>query len=208
MRRAEPSVRARATALATGAILVVAIAPTAAQAEGCVGRPGASALEQYCEAVPSANGGRQKANQGSNGGGSKPYSSSTVKSLADAGADGAAVAALAAGAASNGTSDSDLPKSSSKPNSSTTDSSGPDASGETATDESTQGVSDPAAPDASPLTATKEAVATGPTAGPALTWGVLGMSAIGAIGAIVLRRRRLHDVDATTAGDSASSGDE
>ncbi len=163
-----------------------AAAPTPANAQGCQGAPGASALEQYCEAVPRADGGRQRPTSGSPASGSQSSGSGsssssalppkTAKSLDEAGPDGSAVKRLA--------DDGDQPAS-------TSAGSGTGSGGSSSGDEGAvlaERVDSPANPDGSPLRAATNAAQAGPTVGGALVWGLLGLSALGAIGAVFLRR--------------------
>ncbi|MBO9531423.1 MAG: hypothetical protein J7513_00410 [Solirubrobacteraceae bacterium] len=183
-----PLARTLGAALATTALLGTTAPVVSAQS--CVGRPGASALQQYCEAVPEANGDRQKpqsssSKDGGSTGDNLPSSSKRV--LGKAGDDGAAVAALAAAAGggsggaggdSGGDGASGGSRSSDGSSGASSESSGSGSS-----------VAPPSAPSGSALAAAKQAVETGPTAGPALAWSLLGMSVLGAIGALFLRRR-------------------
>lgn len=168
--------------------------PTVAHAAGCQGAPGTSALEQYCEAIPDAEGGRQSPGSGSKSTGrssssSAGVSSSTAAKLSGAGADGAAVEQLAGGVKK---SDGKKSKSSKKADDSSSDSAaaGAGSNGGDGDGGGTGGlaVSAPADPSNSPLKATTKAVGSGPTVGSGLVWGLLAMSALGAIGAVVLRR--------------------
>lgn len=181
----------------------LALVPSA-NAGGCVGRQGASALVQYCEAVPTADGGRQSpgspsaasSSQTRQSGPASKSSSSTDKALSSAGADGAAVAAIA-GISGRRDSSPDA-KSTNGRVASSAPGSGNDGDRE-AQGGSRSTVSQPADPAGSPLAATREAVETGPTAGPAITWSVVGMSALGAIAAVLIRRRPVRvDEDASS----------
>lgn len=185
-------------ALAAAVAALSLSAPAGVQAAGCQGAPGTSALEQYCEAIPDAAGGRQnpgRSTGSSNGSGSSSnsgagVSSSTAAKLSGAGADGAAVEQLAGGVKKS------TAKSSSSKSSKMSDDSA-DGSGVAAAGGSggpgggaaaAGAVSAPADPSNSPLKAATKAVGGGPTVGGGLVWGLLAMTAIGAIGAVVLRR--------------------
>lgn len=181
MPRTTPSARPRRTAaltLTAGALLAFGPgATTAAFAQGCVGQPGTSALEQYCEAIPRGDGGRDTPGPAKKGSGST-ISKRTGSALSAAGADGAAVSRLA----QDGSGATQAAKAKQPPASvSATEGDAGAVKGLTV-----QGPSDP---DGSPLSAATSAVQSGPTAGPALAWGIVGMSAIGAIAALMLRRR-------------------
>jgi hypothetical protein len=159
------------TLLVATLIGAAGVMPSAALGQ-CVGQAGSSALEQYCEAVPRGDGGRDTTtNSGSASGSSSGSGSSlpadTASTLAES-KDGSKLAALA-------------------------ENSGGDApSGSKTSDESavkgTQ-VSGPAAPDGSPLQAATKAAGSGPIAGQAVTWSLVGLTALGALGALWLRRR-------------------
>lgn len=160
------------TALLAGA----AVAPASAQS-GCTGQAGTSAIEQYCEAVPNGDGSRTKSTSKSDRGTSK----STSQSLQSAGPDGAAVAALAGGTGggSGGTGGSG-----------SSDNSKSAAGGELAV--KSERVSGPDDPGSNPLNAATQAASSGPIAGKAVTWGLVGLTGLGALGALLLRRRSLQ----------------
>lgn len=180
-------------AAVTASSATLLTAPMPALAQGCTGQPGTSALEQYCEAVPRGDGGRDRpGGSGSNGSGSgSGVSSSTQRTLSQAGADGAAVAALASGGSGSGGSGEGASKKSSK--SSTKKSSGGSSSGSAGSQDAgavkAERVESPADPSGNPLKAATNAASSGPVAGPTLVWGLVGMTAIGAIAAVILRRR-------------------
>lgn len=178
----------RATALAV--VIGVAMPAAGAQAQGCQGAPGASALEQYCEAIPRADGGRERpssSGSGSGGSGSQSgsgqssgVSSSTSSALSKAGADGQAVERLASGSTAK----------SSKSSSGKSKSSKDSAAGSTPDQGAVKSerVEGPADPSSSPLKAATNAAGAGPTVGGGLVWGLLGISALGAAGAVFMRR--------------------
>lgn len=211
VRRPSSSLRALPLALVIAAAL-----PTAgAQAQGCTGAPGASALEQYCEAVPRADGGRDRPSTGSgsgsgSGGGTSNGSTGsgsgvsrgTAEQLSAAGRDGAAVERLAGGTAEGSSQGSSKSKKSgaktSGDKSASGSASGSDESGSGGDAGAVKGiqVDGPAEPSGSPLKAATKAVASGPTAGDTLVWGLVGISALGAAGAVFLRRgQRLDPLD-------------
>lgn len=184
-----------------GALCAATLAalPSTSVAQGCVGQPGTSALEQYCEAVPRGDGGRDRpgsgSGSGSSGNGGSGVSGATRQQLQGAGADGAAVAALASGGSGGSGSSGGSSKKPSQPSNQSSDAEG-DAG-------AVKGISvdGPQAPDGSPLKAATQAASSGPVAGQAVTWGLVGLTALGAIGAVFMRRRQLGDAAAPDAGD-------
>lgn len=81
-------------ALPLVALVIAFMAETPGLAQTCQGRPGASAVDEYCEAIPSADGERRPpgSTDGSNGSSSVP--AATARALTRSGADGAVVIAL------------------------------------------------------------------------------------------------------------------
>jgi hypothetical protein len=165
------------------ALSLVALSPAKSlAASGCQGAPGASALEQYCEAVPDADG--RRVNPGTSGptaSGGVGASASTQQALTKLGADGIRLAHLVGRSHPTSSGGSVAPAgsgNSAKPGTSSAN---------------TVGVSGPNDPSGSPLAAATKAVGRGPTAGGGLAWGLVGMSVLGAGGAIVLRRTRGFD---------------
>lgn len=144
------------------ALLAACCIPAGANGAGCVGQPGASALEQYCEAVPTAEGGRQAPGSGAGSG----VSSQTNQTLQASGADGASVAALAGGAEAGSAASNN-------------------AQGGSGAQPAVDG---PADPSGSPLAAAARAVSSGPTAGPTVAWALVGIALIGAASALLRRR--------------------
>lgn len=186
MRRISPTAptpRRRLVALGAGALLLLATpaTPAVAQSGGCQGAPGSSAVEQYCEAIPRGDGGRSQAGGSGSGNGTSTISKKTGEALADAGADGASIARLAQ--------DGSAPADSSDGKSSDSGSSSDSGDG-AVKDARASGVAAPKDASGSPLKAATEAAQTGSTVGPALAWGVIGMSALGAISAVLIRRRK------------------
>lgn len=180
-----------------GSVVLAFAAPPAAFAQGCTGAPGASAIQQYCEAVPRADGGSERpggSDSGGSGGGSgsggsgSGVSSSTAKSLSEAGADGAAVERLTQGGS---TSETPKAKKKSEKDASSTAAGSGTGSGPTGSDGAVlaERVEGPADPDGSPLKAATNAVASGPTAGTGVVWGLVGISVLGAGAAVFFRRR-------------------
>ena len=160
-----------------------------ASAATCQGAPGASAIQQYCEAIPDAQGAHRGPKTPAAGGesGQQPLPSGTSRELRAAGPDGEAIERLAAGQSVPAKPKSTTPS----PGQATPGTSGT-SSGSDATTSGTNSVDDDAVDDPSTnvLTAATNAVSNGSTVGSGLAWGVLGMSTIGACAAIVLRRRR------------------
>lgn len=140
--------------------------PTTASAQQCVGRPGASAVEQYCEAIPNASGDRVEPGGRSPASGVSGVPSRTASTLQRAGADGATVLALvsAAGDVTPG------------------DRAGRQEKGGTqeaqAEDGAVAGISAASAPSANPLKAVSSAVSSGTTVGPAFLMLLLGLTVI------------------------------
>ncbi|MFT4034157.1 MAG: hypothetical protein QM679_01115 [Patulibacter sp.] len=160
------------------AAMTAQASPASAQG-ACQGRQGASALVQYCEAIPDSDGSSKPRGQAS--GNSRGTSSSTLRELAAGGTDGERLAGLLARSDSSS-------KSSARPTpkpTATTASSDAAASSSTAA----PSVSNPPEPDGSPLRAAREAAAAGPTAGEGVTWALLGMSTLGALSAVLIRRK-------------------
>lgn len=199
--KSSPRIATAASVASMAALLSLGGAP-AAFAQGCTGAPGASAIQQYCEAVPRADGGSDRpgggggggSDSGSGGGNSSGsgsgVSAQTSEALSGAGADGAAVERLAGGdsaAAAPKGSGSKPKKSSAKTSESTTPN---DDDGAVLAER----VDGPADPDGSPLKAATNAVSSGPTAGSGVVWGLVGISVLGAGAAVFLRRRNGDDL--------------
>lgn len=183
-----PRLLAFALTLATASTgLAMGSAGAQAQGGGCQGPPGASAVEQYCEAIPRADGGRTKA---SGDGSGKNLSERTNSQLGQAGDDGAAVKKLTddGSTAPSGSGGSGSDSGSGSGSGSGSDSDGGSGAGAVSGTTPT-GVDAPVDASGSPLKAATNAVESGSTAGPALAWGVVGMSAFGAAAALLLRRR-------------------
>lgn len=183
------------TALVAGALAL----PGVAAAQSCQGAPGASAIQQYCEAIPRGDGGRDTSGGGSGSGGSNGsgsgsgVSAATSKALTQAGRDGAAVQRLA-----GGTSSSPSKKDGGKRGgndrergSGSSSGGGTGVGGGTGTGGGTGGTNaGPKDPSGSPLNAAKNAASTGPAAGQAVAWSIVGLSVLGALAAVGLRRQR------------------
>ncbi|MDO9355480.1 MAG: hypothetical protein Q7T55_17395 [Solirubrobacteraceae bacterium] len=206
--------RLQPSALALPALAAVSIGlglPASSQAQGCTGAPGASAIQQYCEAVPSADGGTDKpggssnggsggsgsdssSNSGSSTGSSDGVSAKTSRSLNEAGADGAAVERLAGGSEATSSKGKSAPKAESVD----------PAESEATSDDggvAAERVDGPSDPGGSPLKAATNAVASGPTTGSGLVWGLAGISILG-VGAAVLFRRRGSETLVDTEDDA------
>lgn len=214
-RTRSPLLLSTSAALAVGTLAM----PSVATAQSCQGAPGASAIQQYCEAVPRGDGGRDSSSGGSGGsgggsgsgsGGSQGVSAATSKALAQAGKDGAAVQRLASGGSGEA-----KKRSSKRPGGSGGDESGTSTtgsgtstggSGSGAAGSGTGAAAGPKDPSGSPLNAAKNAASSGPTAGPAVAWSIVGLSVFGALAAVGLRRQRgtLPPVDEQT--DDAGQG--
>lgn len=172
------------TVIAVAGVLLAAFAPSAL-AQACEGRPGASAIEQYCEAIPEATGDRvtprENRERGSSG---ADVPSGTSQQLEDSGADGAAVLGLVAGSdGGNGGDGGGNGASSSK------SSSGESASGDEKTEAEAAAVAAASSPSDNPLKAVSSAVSNGATVGSAFLWGLLAL-AVAAAGAAWVGFRR------------------
>lgn len=170
-------------------VLTVALAVlglTGAQqalAQACQGRPGASAIEQYCEAIPNGTGGRESSRDrgaSASGGG---ISQATGRDLRAAGRDGAAVLALVGTGDGNGSGGGGAAKGGSDKRAGSGGSSGsPRSQDET-----------PAAepPSDNPLRAVKSAVSSGATVGSGFVWGLVALTLLAlVVGWIGFRQRR------------------
>jgi hypothetical protein len=174
--------------------------PGVAAAQSCQGAPGASAIQQYCEAVPRGDGGRDTSGGGSGSGGrgGSGVNAATSKVLAQAGRDGAAVQRLAGGGSGAGNGSTKRKgqgngNGNGKQGSSGQGSAGAGAgagSGSAGAGGSGSAASGPKDPSGSPLNAAKNAASTGPAAGQAVAWSIVGLSVLGAIAAVGLRRQR------------------
>lgn len=166
-------------------------------AGACTGAPGASAIQQYCEAVPTAGSKSQHAGEKSSS--ASTVSSQTAATLNASGSDGAKVEALAGGApsasstkstsSSASSSSKNKKKKSSSGASGTSGGSGGSGSGGGSVAVKDLKVNGPSDPSGSPLKAASHAVASGPTVGGGVVWGLVGVSALGVLGAVFLRRR-------------------
>lgn len=141
-----------------------------AAANNCQGAPGTSAVEQYCEALLDADGERQRPTAPqATGTGTGAGTTALPAGLRHAGDDGAAIARLVPVG--------DLP--------------GAPASGagdQPARPDRDSGVTVQAA-GGSALSAARHAVQAGPTASPALAWGLMGATTILSASALITRRR-------------------
>ncbi len=185
-----PLLLAASAAVAAGPLAL----PGAASAQSCQGAPGASAIQQYCEAIPRGDGGRETSGGGSGSGGSGAgapgVSAATSQALGQAGRDGAAVQRLVGGG-SGGTSDKRKRTKDGKSGGSGNASGGSSAGAGGAGGGSTGGdASGPKDPSGSPLNAAKNAASAGPEAGQAVAWSIVGLSVLGALAAVGLRRQR------------------
>ena len=90
--------RSRIRALSCVVLIGLTVGTTTAGARGCQGAPGTSAVDQYCESIPSAGGTTSAgtyAKSSSVHKGKPAVSKATARALAAGGADGAAVLRLA-----------------------------------------------------------------------------------------------------------------
>src|SRR3954447_7639996 len=71
--------------------LAAALFAVPASAQSCKAPPGMSAIDQYCEAIPSAGGDRGNTDLDR---GSRPYSAATLRALQRRGGDGQSIIAL------------------------------------------------------------------------------------------------------------------
>lgn len=175
--------------IAALAVAAALLAPGAAMAQKCEGRPGASAIQQYCEAIPEASGTGQR--PGSNGrgagGGSQGAagagSTQVQRELQAAGAEGAVVLGLVA-ASSNGD-DGD----SGGTGGGASDSGGSSGSG-AGSSSGSSGAADPKVAEGGVLRAVSSAVSNGSTVGSGFTGLLVGMAVLAAaFGWVTLRRR-------------------
>src|SRR3954451_4766213 len=81
--------------------LAAALSAAPAVAQSCKAPPGMSAIDQYCEAIPSPNGDRGSTDTDRGG---RAYPPTTFRALDQAGADGRAIIALSAPASKQVTS--------------------------------------------------------------------------------------------------------
>lgn len=159
--------------LATAALTVGA--PSTAFGQNCQGRPGASAVEQYCEAIPDATGepvqpSSERSDSASAG--TPAVGRSTGDDLMAAGKDGKAVLALAGGASASrgGSGARDVERES---KSSAAGARTPSERGAVA------GVSAASEPSASPLRAVSASVQSGRTVGGEFLWVLAALTLIG-----------------------------
>jgi cobalamin biosynthesis Mg chelatase CobN len=168
------------------ALAVVALmSPSSALAQRCEGRPGASAIQQYCEAIPQASGAGQRPSGG--GQNTRGAASPQVRrQLQNAGADGAIVLGLLA-ASSNNADDGG------NGDGTANESGGPGGSdaGAGGVPSGTDGASaDPKVAEGGVLRAVSSAVSNGSTVGNEFSGLLVGMAVLAAaFGWISLRRR-------------------
>lgn len=161
--------------------------PSSAVGQDCQGRPGASAVEQYCEAIPDATGKPVQPSSepsGSATAGTTPIGRKTGDDLRAAGTDGKAVLTLAGvtSPSRGGSGARDAPRNGT---SSSTSASTPSERGAVA------GVSAASEPSASPLRAVSASVQSGRTVGGDFLWVLAAVTLIGlAAGWLRFRARR------------------
>lgn len=205
-RRTRPPLLLAASVAVTAGTLAL---PGVASAQSCQGAPGASAIQQYCEAVPRGDGGRETAgggggtSGGSSGGSGAGVNAATSSALAQAGRDGAAVRRLV-GEGSSSSKQRKSGRSGASGGGSGSASTGGSGAGGAGSASGSGAAAGPKDPSGSPLNAAKNAASNGPTAGPAVAWSIVGLSVFGALAAVGLRRQRgaLPRLD----GDADESG--
>lgn len=179
-------------ALAAGAVAALA-SPAVSIASRCEAPPGSSAIDQYCEAVPSATGStsakdRPKPASGSTGQQAAGVNSDTERSLASRGAEGAAVLALAAeGDGPNGGSDGGGSGAASGGDRSGGGPAGAADSGRPGAPDGTANESEDGSGDA--LSAMVASFTGGAVTGSGLSWVLLALTLVIAMGAWVSFRR-------------------
>lgn len=193
-RRTRPPLLLAASVALTAGTLA---APGVATAQSCQGAPGASAIQQYCEAVPRGDGGRDTAGGGGTSGGGSGGSgagvnAATSSALAQAGRDGAAVRRLVGEGSSSAKKrkSGKSGKSGASGGGSGSTSTGGSGTGGAGGVSGSGAAAGPKDPSGSPLNAAKNAASNGPTAGPAVAWSIVGLSVFGALAAVGLRRQR------------------
>ena len=159
--------RVRTPILALALIVMLACATSASAAQTCASAPGTSALDQYCETIPSAGGGSATGNPGTTAGRSD-LPRSEIDRLERDGAVGQGLLHLAVV---------------------TTSGSGPRASGRAGARASGRAADE--VPSSDPLSAVTSAVADGPTLSPALPLVLLLIAVLaGAVAWLRARTRR------------------
>jgi hypothetical protein len=167
------------------------VAAQRAYGQNCQGAPGTSAVEQYCEAVPRADGGSDRGNSAPQRAPTIPID--TSRQLKRSGPDGEAIERLVGGAVQPGKPPVDKEGSSSSSSASSVES----------VDEGavrSERADPPSDPSSNPLKAASKAVAGGPVVGQGVVWGVIGLSVLGVGSTLILRRRGLT-LDTTTDPD-------
>lgn len=186
--RVELIMRPALVALMLAALL--ASAPSAL-AQQCTGRPGASAIQQYCEAIPDASGDARRpsgsSSSGSSGSGQPSVPSSARSQLEQEGDDGQAIIGLTSGSGgpSEGASEGGSAGSSTSggPSSTPSASAAEPVSSTTAAKVAEGGV----------LGAVSSSVSNGATVGDGFAGILVAMAILtGAFGWILLRRRHDH----------------
>jgi hypothetical protein len=162
--------RSRLLALMFAAGLSAAApAGAGAAANNCQGAPGTSAVEQYCEAILSADGARQRPAAPRRAAASPAATAPLPAALRRAGDDGEAIARL-------------LPAGTLRER--------PARAGrEPGGGSAAAGADTPRDAGGSALSAARHAVQAGPTVGAGLTWSLLGATGLLSAGALLTRRR-------------------
>ncbi len=164
------------------AALFVVLSPQA-MAQACQGRPGASAIEQYCEAIPEGTGERvTPSSERESRGSSSDVPAGTAQELADAGQEGQAVLGLAASSSGGGGDSGNGAGSGAS-------SGGDSASGNASAGDAASATPAASSPSDNPLKAVSSAVSNGATVGSAFLWGLFAL-ALAAAGAAWIGFRR------------------
>lgn len=182
----------RFTAALTTLISVLVISAPQALA-ACTGRPGASAIEQYCEAIPDGTGERPGPSSKSTAKSGSGVPEGTSRQLQNAGQDGQAVLGIVAASGGSGAGG---PSSGSGGKSATEKGQGsaPDAGEGVGESETT--VVAAKSPSDNPLRAVSSAVSNGATVGSAFLWGLLALTVVGAgVAWVGFRRNRTPTPD-------------
>lgn len=186
--RREVILRATPVFLVSWALLL-AVTTTEANAQACTGRPGASAIEQYCEAIPDGDGERSTAAGESRDPerGANELPRSTAEALRNAGTEGRVILGLVGGAASeNSMRGPGTDRSGTSSGASTAQGTGSGNMRRDADD-----VAPASAPSSNPLRAVRSAVTNGATIDSGFLWGVLAMTVV-LVGAGWVGFRRNH----------------
>lgn len=178
----------RISAVLTLVTALLALLSPQALAQACQGRPGASAIEQYCEAIPEGTGERvTPSSERESRGSASNVPAGTAQELADAGQEGQAVLGLAASSSGGG----DSSDGGGNGGSSSSSGSGSGSSGSAGAENAASATPAASSPSDNPLKAVSSAVSNGATVGSGFLWGLLAL-ALAAAGAAWIGFRR-HD---------------